>query len=310
MKILALTLVILQLLWRVTIAAPTAPPPASLLESRNESSPNPIGPLYPNQATGTLNSTISVVPIPYTLARSIIPSQYRILTKAYHSLLKGFPPDSYPLIIRGAYDHDVGLYALNFSIPDFQSIHILYPFVDLLGDGYSSFTYNKYVLITSTNSAAIAGATAGGTVAPPSTFQPELETYAFVPRSATSTPEIFLNAYTNLSTTKPAITTTFRPLKKVGPWPVSFFVNVTNQPIFSDGLTCDNQISLFNTSLSIGNNAPAGIHGKITIIPPYFPVEDCVFDDVYGIKVDVAFVENSGLQCADLKGWHATGSGD
>jgi hypothetical protein len=65
--------------------------------SSSESSPNPIASLYPYNVTGTINSTLSVVPIPYKLARSIIPSQYGILTKAYEELLHGFPPDSYPV---------------------------------------------------------------------------------------------------------------------------------------------------------------------------------------------------------------------
>lgn len=88
------------------------------------------------------------------------------------------------------------------------------------------------------------------------------------------------------------------------------YKNITNQPIFTDGLTCDNQINLFNSSLSTGKNAPIGIRGKIKIASPYFPVEDCAFDDVFGIKVDVAFVEYPGLICETLKGYHGTGSGD
>ncbi|CZR50661.1 uncharacterized protein PAC_00535 [Phialocephala subalpina] len=297
----------LQFLLCLAIASPSPTILRSLLSSRSESSPNPISSIYPNNITGTINSTLTVVPIPYTLARSIIPAEYGILTKAYHSLLREFPSDSYPLVIRGALDHGVGLYAFNFSLADFQSIHILYPFVDLLGDGYSSFTYNKYLLI-SNGSQAIAGANASGSIVPPAIFQPDLEAYAFAP---SSTDEIFLSAYTNLSTTQPAVTTAFKLLKQVGPWPVSFFKNVTNQPIFTDGLSCDNQITLFNTSLSIGKNAPVGIRGKISIMAPYFPEEDCeAFDDVYGIKVDIAFIENTGMNCSDLKGWHATGSGD
>ncbi|KUJ22343.1 uncharacterized protein LY89DRAFT_575724 [Mollisia scopiformis] len=260
----------------------------------SSSAPNPIGPLYPDSITGTINSTLSLVPISYDLARSIIPAQYPILTKAYHSLLPGFPIDKYPLIIRGALDHGVGVYAFNYSLADFQSIHILYPFVDLLGDGYSSFSWNKYLLISANNTIAIEGAAAGGTIVPPTTFDPDLEAYAFVPPSGH---EIFLNAYTNLSTTQPAVATNFK--------------NVTNQPIFTDGLTCDNQITLFNSSLSTGDNAPVGIRGKISIKAPYFPEEDCeAFEDVYGIKVDIAFVENPGLNCSSLKGYHATGSGD
>ena len=92
---------------------------------------------------------------------------------------------------------------------------------------------------------------------------------------------------------------------------ISSYVNVTNQPIFSNGKTRDNQITLLNTTLSTGENAPVGIHGKIRISPPYFYESNyAVFDFVHGIKVDVAFVERPSKNCSDLKGWHSTGSGD
>ena len=62
-----------------------------------ESAPNPIGQQYPFSITGTINGTLSVLPIPYSLARSIIPAKYRILKGAYRSLIPGFPHDSYPV---------------------------------------------------------------------------------------------------------------------------------------------------------------------------------------------------------------------
>ena len=52
--------------------------------------PNPIAAQYPNNATGVLNGTIAVLPIPLDLARSLIPSQYRILEHAYRALLPDF----------------------------------------------------------------------------------------------------------------------------------------------------------------------------------------------------------------------------
>jgi hypothetical protein len=70
-----------------------------LLSARSESSPNPIATQYPNNVTGTINGTIAVVPIPYKLARSIIPAQYNILRKAYECQLFGLPRDSYPVMI-------------------------------------------------------------------------------------------------------------------------------------------------------------------------------------------------------------------
>lgn len=65
--------------------------------ARSESASNPIAEQYSNDVTGTLNSTIAVVPISYTLARSIIPARYGILKNAYQSLLPGFPKDKYPV---------------------------------------------------------------------------------------------------------------------------------------------------------------------------------------------------------------------
>lgn len=87
------------------------------------------------------------------------------------------------------------------------------------------------------------------------------------------------------------------------------YVNVTNQPITNAGLVCDNQINIYNTTLSTGPNAPVGITGSVKIQAPYLPT-DSVFKGVFGVKVDVAFVEFAGMACADLKGYHGTGSGD
>jgi len=84
---------------------------------------------------------------------------------------------------------------------------------------------------------------------------------------------------------------------------------VTNQPTFADGLSCDNQINLFNTTLSTGENAPVGVRGEIMMKAPYIPT-DTTFRAVYGIKVDIAFIENNQLPCSSLKGYSGTGPGD
>ena len=62
-----------------------------------ESAPNPIAQQYPFSITGTFNGTMSVLNIPYSLARSIIPAEYRILKDAYQSLIPGYPRGSYPV---------------------------------------------------------------------------------------------------------------------------------------------------------------------------------------------------------------------
>lgn len=80
--------------------------------------PNPIAALFPNNATGTLNGTIAVLPIPLTLARKLIPSQYGILEHAYRELLPSFPAGMYPAIVQAMHDHEVQ--AFGYKIDDFS----------------------------------------------------------------------------------------------------------------------------------------------------------------------------------------------
>lgn len=52
--------------------------------------------------------------------------------------------------------------------------------------------------------------------------------------------------------------------EKKARYPIEVFVNVTNQPIFGDGLSCDRQVRLFNTSLSQGRRAVRGeVYGDL-----------------------------------------------
>lgn len=80
--------------------------------------PNPIASLYPDNATGTLNGTVAVIPIPLTLARKLIPSEYGILEHAYRDLLPSFPKDMYPAVVQALHDHEVQ--AFGYKIPDFS----------------------------------------------------------------------------------------------------------------------------------------------------------------------------------------------
>jgi len=62
------------------------------------------------------------------LARSIIPSKYKILTNAYRSLLPDLPEDMYPAILQVVHDHDVrfGDYRLDdFSVSISRSKNVL-----------------------------------------------------------------------------------------------------------------------------------------------------------------------------------------
>ena len=82
--------------------------------------PNPIASLFPNNATGTLNGTVAIIPITLELARSIIPPQYRILEHAYRDLLPSFPEGMYPAVLQALHDHEVQ--AFGYQIPDFSVI--------------------------------------------------------------------------------------------------------------------------------------------------------------------------------------------
>lgn len=66
---------------------------------------------------------------------------------------------------------------------------------------------------------------------------------------------------------------------------------------------------MYNTTLSTGSNAPRGVKGSVTLSAPLLP-QDLTFDNVFGVQVDTAFLENNGIPCANLKGYHGTGPGD
>jgi len=73
----------------------------------------------------------------------------------------------------------------------------------------------------------LGGAASYGEIVVPANFTPSGQAYGFVPseRGSKNPPgEVFLNAYTNLSATGPAATTTFTPLPFAGPWPLKLYV--------------------------------------------------------------------------------------
>src|ERR1700761_6818532 len=61
------------------------------------SQPNPIANQYTTQGTGTINSTIVVLPVNYTQARAIIPAKYGILKAQYQQWMPNLPADQYPV---------------------------------------------------------------------------------------------------------------------------------------------------------------------------------------------------------------------
>lgn len=81
---------------------------------------NTLAELFPNNATGVLNATLAIIPIPLETARRLIPPQYGILEHAYRALVPSFPEGMYPVMVQAAHDHDVQLRAYGITIDDFS----------------------------------------------------------------------------------------------------------------------------------------------------------------------------------------------
>lgn len=109
-SLVAIAALVLSLFW--SAAAQTS--------CSTQSQPNPIAEQFPDDATGTLNTTLLVVPIPYETARRIVPAKYGILKHAYHTLLPDFPRDMYPVVLQAGFDHDIQLLSLGLQVPDFM----------------------------------------------------------------------------------------------------------------------------------------------------------------------------------------------
>lgn len=252
--------------------------------------PNPIAHLYPSNATGTLNGTITVLPIPLTLARQLIPAQYTIRTSAYLHLLPSFPSDMYPAILQALHDHEVQ--AFGYKIPDFTRAGIEFPFLDMFSDG-TSFKWAPSLLMTAGHEIALKGARDYGTNTFPAVFDPPCDAY----RATDKDGETKFEAGSDQS----SISTVFEPSRE---WRYSldFFRNVTNQPTFADGKTCDNMIRLFNTSVTTSIET---VRGSVRAqIPPF--TEERVWEGAEGIRLDSAFIENNYLPCESFRGYGAS----
>lgn len=195
-----------------------------------------------------------------------------------------------------------------------------FPFLDLLGDGYSSFTWAPAQMISSTVDVAIQGSRAYGTNVSAASFDPNCEAYAHAssspssPSSSSSSSDSAISFSANAtdgSNTFAALH--FAPLAagESNPFPVSFYQNVTNQPIFANGTQCDNMIRLFNSTLNQGVYAPLPVKGSISSnLAPMMDASLTGLTDVFGLLIDTPFIEHNGLDCQSLKGYAGTGSGD
>ncbi|KLU91392.1 hypothetical protein MAPG_09912 [Magnaporthiopsis poae ATCC 64411] len=291
-------------------AAAPAPAPATCVSA---SAPNTISAKFPNSATGVLNGSLVVVPIPMADARRAVPPQWGILEGAMRANLPDFPQGMYPLFIQAVQDHDIKMHAFNVSIPDFTRVSLEFPFIDLLNDGYSSFRWAPVMLLSSSNQLAIKGSADYGTKAVPATFTPECDGYQAVASSCSSSAESVPGTTTFTATASDSsssfsLTVSPDPAPPIS-LPVGFFVNATNQPTFANGTACSNMIRLFDQSL-FANGAgrePRAVAGKVAAVGMGPGLLSWTKDDApreaFGIQVATPFAENNYIDCKTLQGY-------
>jgi hypothetical protein len=153
------------------------------------------------------------------------------------------------------------------------------------------------MLIQADNELAIEGSRAYGTPTYPATFDPPCDAYGTRPNGV---------GYFHAKSTDAAaiyVDVVTRPDKRRchAHYPLELFKNVTNQPIFGNGTTCDKQIRLFNTSLSASPYEPRAVQAKVSTNMP--PLSQDGLGNVFGWQVDTAFIEFNALDCQSLKGY-------
>ncbi|KAB5575401.1 hypothetical protein GE09DRAFT_1023414 [Coniochaeta sp. 2T2.1] len=279
-----------------------------------ESQPNPLLKEHLKDVTGTINMTHLIIPAPLKEIRRIVPAKWGILEHAYRALLPDFPKGHYPVLVQGGLDHDVGIAALGIQIPDFSRISFQFPFIDLLGDNHTSFNWNPSLLVSADNQVAIVGAADYGQKVYPVHFTPECNAYRGRDDGST-----YLWGFSNATGPAVWVNLEMRPMfkhgdgKPVPKYPFAVFQNITNQPIFGNGTVCDNQVKLFNTSLSKGQYAPKPVEATVLgNLPPFGGLHGAgkTVWEAEGWQVDMPFVEYNGIVCSTLRGYNGPRSGD
>lgn len=178
----------------------------------------------------------------------------------------------------------------------------------MLGDNYTSFTWQPAQLISAAAEYAIVGSRAYGTTVYPAIFDPSCNPYG-----KREDGSLYFQGWSNATLLRDRVWAGLEisPLGKgrtrEAQYSLDVFRNITNQPIFGNGSICDSQVRLFNTSLSTGANAPtavtARVYGNLEPLGQLRKEWDAV-----GWQVDTPFVEYNALDCRTLQGYAATGS--
>jgi hypothetical protein len=151
---------------------------------------------------------------------------------------------------------------------------------------------------------ALEGSRAYGTTVSPAEYDPACNAY----RTLASGAQYFRATSTAPATTGSAaefIELEMAPASSGSgsPYPLALFRNVTNQPTFANGSTCDNMIRLFNTTMSAQATA---VRGRVRAQALPFGAER-TWQDVWGVQVATPFIENNYLDCRTMQGYTGTG---
>ncbi|KAL9607944.1 MAG: hypothetical protein Q9167_007195 [Letrouitia subvulpina] len=253
---------------------------AAKANNQSESLPNPIAKDYPSQVTGTLNASYFIVPITYAQARAAVPAKYPILTDLIKKMWKDYREDKYPVLA------------------------FRFPFIDVLNDGHTPYTYLPTNLLDTPLGAA--AGTLYGIDAIFSNFTPSKNPYAYRPGANHKGPRIVSAKPTSQGTGK-GFLAVFTDIGKLSKKRFDFWKNVLNQPFFGNPVppspvTCGFQYKFYDTVITKGKYAPVRVKGHISLEGGI--VNDFLhgFDvkESEGTRFDVAFLEKNYLNCQDL----------
>lgn len=153
------------------------------------------------------------------------------------------------------------------------------------------------MLVQADNEIAIEGARGYGTATYPATFDPPCDAYGSRPAGG-SYFHVMANDTSGIYADLDASPVSARCGAS---YPLEFFKNVTNQPIFGNGVVCDKQVRLFNSSLSAPPYEPRAVRAKLSTNIP--PLTRDGGGDVFGWQVDTAFIEFNDQDCLSLQGY-------
>ncbi|KAI9709006.1 MAG: hypothetical protein M1812_007819 [Candelaria pacifica] len=254
------------------------------------SAPNPIASKYPDLITGTLNESVVTVFIDYSIARKIVPKQWGIL-QVYKKYLPSSSGNLYPVVLELGVDHDVRAGSIN--VPDFSSVRVTFPFIDLSGDGKSNYRYTPAIFLPPIP-LIVAGAEAYGEKAIQSTFDPPCDAYKLVPVGGRTSGQYSFAATSTDNKYNVQLTATVS--KATNYFPLDVYKQVLNQPTFGDGLSCDNYTHIFDTSITKPEVIRANLSGRV----PNMPSQQ--YNDAQGIRLDSAFIEGNNVPCDSVRG--------